>query len=82
MMIERLTLFQPDFNRTVDVIKDAFDVGYRHIDTAKIYRTEAAVGKAVKDKIQEGIIKREDVFITTKVNIGYIKIHKCFIKAI
>ena len=76
MIIEGLTLFQPDFNRTVDVIKDAFDVGYRHIDTAKIYRTEAAVGKALKEKIQEGIVKREDVFITTKVNNRNIIIHK------
>lgn len=37
------------------------------IDTAKIYGNESAVGKAVKRAISENIIKREDVFITTKM---------------
>ncbi|KAL4712157.1 hypothetical protein ACJJTC_011018 [Scirpophaga incertulas] len=45
----------------------AIDAGYRHIDTAAIYSTETQVGKAVNNKIAEGVIKREDVFITTKL---------------
>lgn len=49
-------------------VKDAIDSGYRHIDTAYIYRTEVSVGKAVNAKIDQGVIKREDIFITTKVN--------------
>ncbi|KAG9084935.1 hypothetical protein FS749_004815 [Ceratobasidium sp. UAMH 11750] len=40
----------------------AFKHGYRHIDSAQMYRNEEAVGKAVK----ESGLKREDVFITTK----------------
>lgn len=49
-------------------VKDAIDSGYRHIDTALIYRNEVNVGKGVNAKIDEGVIKREDIFITTKVS--------------
>ncbi|WRK56080.1 aldo/keto reductase [Coprobacillaceae bacterium CR2/5/TPMF4] len=41
--------------------------GYRLIDTAASYTNEDAVGKAVKQAIDEGICKREDLFITSKL---------------
>jgi len=44
-------------------VERALEVGYRHIDTAKIYRNEADVGEAIR---RSGIA-REDVFITTKL---------------
>ena len=41
----------------------ALDIGYRHIDTAKIYRNEEAVGQA----IAESAVPRDDIFLTTKI---------------
>jgi diketogulonate reductase-like aldo/keto reductase len=50
-------------------IEAAIDYGYRLIDTAHIYFTEDSVGVAVQNKIKDGTIKREDMFISTKVTM-------------
>ncbi|XP_046974879.1 aldo-keto reductase AKR2E4-like isoform X1 [Vanessa cardui] len=50
-----------------DVILEAIDVGYRHFDTASVYETEGEIGEAVRMKIDEGVVQREDIFITTKL---------------
>lgn len=44
--------------------------GYRLIDTARYYGNESGVGKGVRRAISEGIISREDIFITTKIMSG------------
>lgn len=49
-------------------VKYAIDIGYRHIDTASFYGNEKEVGDAIREKIKDGVIKREDVFVTTKVS--------------
>ncbi|XP_062548383.1 1,5-anhydro-D-fructose reductase-like [Armigeres subalbatus] len=51
----------------VKSIKQAIDIGYRHIDTAYRYGNEREVGRAVNEKISEGFITREDLFVTTKL---------------
>ena len=42
--------------------------GYRHIDTATAYGNEESVGKAINDFLREGRVKREELFITTKLH--------------
>jgi 2,5-diketo-D-gluconate reductase B len=46
-----------------DSVQQALEVGYRHIDTAQAYNNESDVGRA----IDESVVSRNDVFITTKV---------------
>lgn len=45
----------------------AIKLGYRMIDTANAYMNEESVGKAVKKAVDEGLVKREELFISTKL---------------
>lgn len=44
------------------------EVGYRHIDTAQAYENEHIIGKVLKKWFDSGKLKREDVFLTTKLS--------------
>ncbi|XP_072001220.1 prostaglandin F synthase 1-like isoform X2 [Engystomops pustulosus] len=48
-------------------VKVAIEVGYRHIDCAFIYGNEVQVGEAIRSKIADGTVKREDIFYTGKL---------------
>ena len=48
-------------------VYDAIKVGYRLFDTAAVYTNEDALGDAVRRAIREGIVKREELFITSKL---------------
>jgi diketogulonate reductase-like aldo/keto reductase len=48
---------------TREAVETALRLGYRHIDTAKLYGNEADVGAVVRD----GVVPREEVFVTTKL---------------
>lgn len=47
----------------------ALDAGYRHIDTAFFYENEVIIGKILKRWFDSGKIKREELFITTKLPV-------------
>lgn len=50
-------------SEVINAIHWAFDAGYRHIDTARIYKNEEGVGEAIKS----ASLDREEVFLTTKI---------------
>ena len=52
-----------DDDKAADAVKAAIDIGYRHIDTAQAYANERGVGEGIRSSG----IKREDIFVTTKV---------------
>ena len=49
---------------------EAIKIGYRHIDTAEVYRNEKGVASGIKKAISDGLIERSELFITTKVFPG------------
>ncbi|KAH6826643.1 hypothetical protein C2S53_014900 [Perilla frutescens var. hirtella] len=55
----------------VPLLVDAIAAGYRHIDTAAMYRTEESVGRAVAEAVQRGLVKsRDELFITSKLQMS------------
>ena len=59
-------VFQIPPDQTKDATALALQVGYRHIDTAEMYRNEAGVGEAVR----ASGIDRSEIFVTSKLNNG------------
>jgi 2,5-diketo-D-gluconate reductase A len=60
-------VFQIDPSETAQAVQTALEAGYRHIDTAEMYRNEKGVG----DGIRASGIDRADVFVTSKLNNGF-----------
>ena len=52
----------------VNAIKVAVRTGYRHIDTASIYKNEEDIASALKELYQDKIVTRQDLFITSKIS--------------
>ena len=60
-------VFQVPPDQTAAAVRAALEVGYRHIDTAEMYRNEKGVGQGLRD----AGVDRGDVYITSKLNNGY-----------
>ena len=67
MPILGLGTWTQDDETAAESVYTALKDGYRLIDTAQYYGNETGVGNGLKKAIADGIVKREDVFITTKV---------------
>ena len=57
----------PDAAVVRQTVKAALEAGFRHIDCAELYRTEDAVGRAIQDAFAANTVRREDLFITSKL---------------
>lgn len=60
-------VFQVDPGQTEEVVSQALEVGYRHLDTAQMYANEEGVGRALK----ASGLDRDEVYVTTKLNNAF-----------
>jgi diketogulonate reductase-like aldo/keto reductase len=54
-------------DKTRHAVKAAVEVGFRHLDAAERYRNEAEVGAALKELFAAGTVRRDELFVTTKL---------------
>ena len=50
-----------------NAVKEALRLGYRHIDCAPIYGNEAEIGRALSESFKEGVVSRDQLWITSKL---------------
>ncbi len=82
---EGFGVFQVPEQECKAVVLNAIRAGYRLIDTASSYKNEEAVGAAIREAIEEGTVKREELFVTTKAYIqemGYENLKKAFARSL
>ena len=60
-------VFQMSSEEVRTHLREAIELGYRHIDTANAYFNEVAVGEVVREAIADGLVTREELFITSKL---------------
>ena len=71
MPILGIGTFQLSNSQTENSVYWALKAGMRLIDTARIYGNEEGVGRGIRRAIKDGICKREEIFVTTKMWTSY-----------
>ncbi|TVZ08884.1 alcohol dehydrogenase (NADP+) [Cellulophaga sp. RHA_52] len=67
MPILGLGTFRSEPNEVYNAVLSAIKIGYRHIDCAAAYGNEKEVGNAIADAIKLGLVKRNDLWVTSKL---------------
>lgn len=62
-----LGLWKAEQGSVADVVVKAIEVGYRHFDSASDYGNEKQSGEGLKRAIDGGLVKREELFVTSKL---------------
>lgn len=57
----------PASKETTDIVFKAIEMGYRHVDCASVYGNQKFVGEGIKKALSNGIVKREDLWVTSKL---------------
>ena len=57
----------PDPVATEKATRTALEVGFRHLDCAERYLNEDSVGNAIRSTLRTGTLRREELFVTTKL---------------
>ena len=81
---EGFGVFQVPEQACEEVVYQAIQTGYRLIDTASSYQNEEAVGRAIQRAVSEDLVRREELFITTKAYIqemGYENLKEAFARS-
>lgn len=69
-----LGTWKSDPGEVYGAVREAIKIGYRHIDCASIYGNEAEIGQAFTDAFKNGDVKREDLWVTSKLwNSAHLK---------
>ena len=67
MPILGLGTWKSDKGQVYNAVRKAIEVGYRHIDCAAIYGNEEEIGEAFQDAFKAGDVKRDELWVTSKL---------------